>query len=500
MTAYYRTSFTIKGSSEKEGIKLLNEVSNAVYEWARDKEPVIDGKIGQWRREEGKPMVRLYGDTSEESGKGYYALTLERSEEHDGLIRPGVQANSIWWALELQMATDGNDVSVTAEDQCINGLQPLDDMDWPPPVVAKLFDNFSCYLGQTLICSGAERVVGQKQATHFVQNEVFGKERLLPIIVVRDNINNVSTDAIQAYFRGQATVVTYAEDAAWDVNVGLGRLLACRPGAVRIYWPNCTANDEPQDHRQFEPRNVVERLGDRLQLVLRDEFVSYFPSEGASILFNKARETFNDVSSQVRRENLQVRHSQLRETQDVNIILSEFAEREEGLIQENKRLEGYIEQQRRQIQELTAENSQLKAEIEQLTFAREYEEGLTEPSTADATDSTPERRVVIYKSRGGNRESRFENWRNKLDADTKENISAVVERMREGNLGDVKALGGGLKERRINYGPGYRIYFTEDNNGTIVLFGGGDKDSQDDDIQTMHRLLMLHKRQTGARV
>ena len=480
MAVYYRTSFAVKGSDEIAGLHLLNAVSDAVFEWAKNREPIVNEKVGQWR-EEDKCMVRLYGDQLESEDQGYYALTFERAEDYDGLERPGVQENRIWWDLKLQLATDGNDVSVTVEDECINGLRPLDDMAWPPPVVAKLFDEFSCFLGESRIASKAKRVY-QEQANDFVRREVFNIERLLPVIVVRDDINNVDADAIQSYFRGQATVVTYGEDAAWDVNAGLGRSLACRAGAVRIYWPNCTLSDEPQDHRQFEPRNVVERLGNRLQLVLRDEFVSYFPSEEASNLFNKARATFNDVSSKVQ----EIRRGELGESQDVDRILGELAGREQDLWQENLRL-------RRQIEQLTAENAQLKAENDQLNVAREYEEERDETSQDDTASSLQEYTVIKYRSRG-NRRSPFDEWCHSLDLDQREKIDYAIERMVDGNFGDAKALGGGLMERRLDMGPGYRIYYTKEKDNTIVLFGGGDKGTQSNDIQRMRSLLMVHRR------
>ena len=489
MAVYYRTSFTVKGSTKLQGLKLLAAVSNTVFEWARETEPDVDDNIGLWRKE-GRLMVRLYGGTLEDSNLGYYAMTFERSEEHDGLERVGVQDNSTWWDLKIQMATQDDDVSVTVEDECINGLAPLDEMSWPPEVVAELFEQFDCFLGDTPLNSRAKKIEDQDSALNFVRNEVFSTERLLPIIVVRDDIRNVSADKIQAYFRGQATVATFGEDAAWDVNVGLGRELACRAGAVRIYWPNCTPNDDPQVHRLFEPRNVVERLGDKLQLVLRDEFVSYFPSEEASILFNKARETFNDVSSQVQQEHLRLRRNELGENDDVDRILSELAGREDELNQENSRL-------RREIEHLTAENSQLKAENEQLGYWREYEDPFSETSKQGSSDDKQVYKMAKYTHRG-NRRSPFDDWRNSLGSGDREQIDDVLERMREGNFGDTKTIRTGLKERRVDHGPGYRIYFTEDRGNVIVLLGGGDKESQGRDVDRMNHYLVLHKKQKVA--
>ena len=67
-------------------------------------------------------------------------------------------------------------------------------------------------------------------------------------------------------------------------------------------------------------------------------------------------------------------------------------------------------------------------------------------------------------------------------------IAARVVRMSEGNLGDVKPVGGGVSEARITYGPGYRLYFASHGKRLIVLLIGGDKASQDQDIKSAKAL------------
>lgn len=77
----------------------------------------------------------------------------------------------------------------------------------------------------------------------------------------------------------------------------------------------------------------------------------------------------------------------------------------------------------------------------------------------------------------------FNIWFNKLDKSTKAVIDARLERIRIGNFGDCTSLRGGLWEFRIDYGPGYRIYFGKINNQIILLLTGGDKSSQSKDIE-----------------
>jgi putative addiction module killer protein len=57
-----------------------------------------------------------------------------------------------------------------------------------------------------------------------------------------------------------------------------------------------------------------------------------------------------------------------------------------------------------------------------------------------------------------------------------------------GNPGDVKAVGQGITEMRINYGPGYRVYYKKQGQKVVILLAGGDKHTQGKDIKTALRL------------
>jgi len=70
------------------------------------------------------------------------------------------------------------------------------------------------------------------------------------------------------------------------------------------------------------------------------------------------------------------------------------------------------------------------------------------------------------------------------DLNARARIQVRVERLAAGNAGDVKPVGEGVSELRINYGPGYRVYFTMRGRELVVLLAGGDKGSQTTDIKT----------------
>ncbi|WP_159993693.1 type II toxin-antitoxin system RelE/ParE family toxin [Roseomonas sp. 18066] len=77
----------------------------------------------------------------------------------------------------------------------------------------------------------------------------------------------------------------------------------------------------------------------------------------------------------------------------------------------------------------------------------------------------------------------FQSWATSLrDPVAKARIAARIDRVRRGNLGDVKAVGNGVSELRIDHGPGYRLYFVQRGAVVVILLCGGDKGSQSQDI------------------
>jgi putative addiction module killer protein len=84
----------------------------------------------------------------------------------------------------------------------------------------------------------------------------------------------------------------------------------------------------------------------------------------------------------------------------------------------------------------------------------------------------------------------FRDWLRRLkDANAVARIVARIRRMELGNLGDSKNLGGGLMELRVDYGPGYRVYFMHRGASLVVLLCGGDKRRQQQDIKRALELI-----------
>jgi putative addiction module killer protein len=77
------------------------------------------------------------------------------------------------------------------------------------------------------------------------------------------------------------------------------------------------------------------------------------------------------------------------------------------------------------------------------------------------------------------------------DKTARARIDIRIRRMSLGNFGDVKPVGSGVSELRIDHGPGYRIYFVQRGTQLVVLLGGGEKGSQSRDIAMAHDLAKM---------
>ena len=90
--------------------------------------------------------------------------------------------------------------------------------------------------------------------------------------------------------------------------------------------------------------------------------------------------------------------------------------------------------------------------------------------------------VSEYLDRAGS--SPFAEWFKTLDAVAAAKVTTAVRRLELGNFSNVKGVGAGVFEYRIDFGPGYRVYIGKDGDAVVILLGGGTKKRQDRDITT----------------
>jgi putative addiction module killer protein len=92
----------------------------------------------------------------------------------------------------------------------------------------------------------------------------------------------------------------------------------------------------------------------------------------------------------------------------------------------------------------------------------------------------------------------FRTWFDGLDPQSAAKIATATLRLEAGNSSNVKWIGGGLGEYRIDWGPGYRLYLARDGDALVILFVGGTKKRQQADIDRAHVLLAEYRARKAA--
>jgi putative addiction module killer protein len=94
--------------------------------------------------------------------------------------------------------------------------------------------------------------------------------------------------------------------------------------------------------------------------------------------------------------------------------------------------------------------------------------------------------ITIREYLDSNGHSPFAKWFSGLNAPAAAKVTTSLVRIEHGNFSNTKGVGAGVFECRIDFGPGYRIYFGKDGDALVILVGGGTKKPQDMDIKVAH--------------
>jgi putative addiction module killer protein len=105
-------------------------------------------------------------------------------------------------------------------------------------------------------------------------------------------------------------------------------------------------------------------------------------------------------------------------------------------------------------------------------------------------------RVLEYLDRTG--QSPYTKWFDDLNAPAAAKVAAALYRLAEGNFSNVKGVGGGVFERKIDFGPGYRIYFGKDGDAVVILLGGSSKQRQAEAIGAARLRWSDYRRRKGG--
>lgn len=102
--------------------------------------------------------------------------------------------------------------------------------------------------------------------------------------------------------------------------------------------------------------------------------------------------------------------------------------------------------------------------------------------------------VIVREYIDADGSSPFAAWFEELDAFAAAKVSVAVTRLGLGNVSNVKGVGAGVLEQRIDVGPGYRVYFGRDGETLVILLAGGTKRRQQNDIETARSRWLEYKR------
>ena len=106
-------------------------------------------------------------------------------------------------------------------------------------------------------------------------------------------------------------------------------------------------------------------------------------------------------------------------------------------------------------------------------------------------------RVVVYIDAAGR--SIFTRWFEGLNAEASAKVTTALYRMGQGNFSNVEGVGGGVFEYRIDFGPGYRVYFGKDGEALVILLGGSSKKRQQQAIDAAQQSWTEYKRRKAGR-
>jgi len=104
--------------------------------------------------------------------------------------------------------------------------------------------------------------------------------------------------------------------------------------------------------------------------------------------------------------------------------------------------------------------------------------------------------ILEYLDAAG--DSPYRDWFESLNAQAAAKVTVALTRIELGNLSNVKGVGAGVQEFRIDFGPGYRLYFGKDGDRLVILLAGGTKSRQRKDIATAQERWADYKRRKKA--
>jgi putative addiction module killer protein len=113
--------------------------------------------------------------------------------------------------------------------------------------------------------------------------------------------------------------------------------------------------------------------------------------------------------------------------------------------------------------------------------------------------SKPVKEIEIHEFLDASGRSAFARWFEGLNAAAAARVTVALTRLSQGNFSNVEGVGSGVYELKIDFGPGYRIYFGKDGERIVILLGGSSKKRQSDAIAAAQAAWAEYKRRKGGK-
>ena len=308
MAEYYRTRFTVEGAvegSELRGVALLEAAAGVAHEWAGDRFGEALGSEASNYKAANGATAHIDRERLEESG--FWGLALEH---------PDGDTDGVRWRSDFRLATEGGrvdaeiDVSVRRVGGAPNSSDSLGNASYPN-ALATLFRKFVCKSAGEALTIRAKRVTANDAAA-FVNDAIFGSDRLMPLVAVSERWGRVLVDPDYLQWRllGLATVATYDDAASRAMREHLGDSpLGCWGGYIRAYRPGCLPSDDlprtPWRNRYWTWQEMINIMRQDPEDLLRD-----IGDECLGLALPRPRpRLYEEVSSRIRR----VRYERLLE-------------------------------------------------------------------------------------------------------------------------------------------------------------------------------------------
>lgn len=388
MAEYYRTRFAIEDAvedSELRGVALLEAAAGVAHEWAEDRfgEPLGDA-AGNYKADNGA-AVHIDRERLEEAG--FWGLTLEH---------PDNDTDGVRWRSDFRLATDGGrvdaeiDVSLRRVGGAPDSSNPLGNASYPN-ALATLFRKFVCKSAGEALTIRAKRVAASDAAA-FVDDAIFGSERLMPLVVVSERWGRVLVDPDYLQWRllGLATVATYDDDAARAARERLGNSpIGCWGGYIRAYRPGCLPDDDlpgtPWRNRYWTWQEMLNIMRQNPEDLLRD-----IGDECLGLALPRPRpRLYEEVSSRIRR----LRYERLLErAEGASANAAEYKalwDYADDVARENDALRKTRDELLDQIDDLKLQLLDKEAAVKELSVARQSSEAEDANSELDDSDELP---------------------------------------------------------------------------------------------------------------